>query len=278
MNTRIYKNFILITLLSFFTLTVYSQKAKDIRYTVGIKELGYDNAAFEQYAAQITENIATNLKSTNRANVVVAKSAGAVEDNLAESIDAANTDTWVTQKKGKMKYTLHGSINSIKFIKMGIKGYKSVVSFTVRVIDNVTEDVVAQQEFKSSDSPVEIAKTSAFPSALKTTNKPQADFFKSFFNLRTTILKINDVSKTAVKTLTITAGKTSGLTKKDQFIVKQVEVLDGFVIENEIATLKIIAIGAGTTQCKVVKGGKDILSLFNKENRESLICELKVKK
>ena len=220
MNTKIYKNFILFTLLSFFTLTVYSQKAKDIRYTVGIKELGYDNAAFEQYAAQITENVATNLKSTNRANVVLAKSSGAVEDNLAESIDAANMDTWVTQKKGKMKYTIHGSINSIKFIKMGIKGYKSIVSFTVRVIDNVTEDVVAQQEFKSSDSPVEIAKTAAFPSALKTTNKSQLDFFKSFFNLRATILKIDDASKTSAKTLTITAGKTSGLTKKRSIYCK----------------------------------------------------------
>lgn len=278
MNTKIYKNFILFTLLSFFTLTVYSQKAKDIRYTVGIKELGYDNAAFEQYAAQITENVATNLKSTNRANVVLAKSSGAVEDNLAESIDAANTDTWVTQKKGKMKYTIHGSINSIKFIKMGIKGYKSIVSFTVRVIDNVTEDVVAQQEFKSSDSPVEIAKTAAFPSALKTTNKSQVDFFKSFFNLRATILKIDDASKTSAKTLTITAGKTSGLTKKDQFIVKQVEMLDGFLIENEIGILKVKEIGNTTTKCQVSKGGKDILSLFDKANRESLICELKVKK
>ena len=278
MNTKIYKNFILFTLLSFFTLTVYSQKAKDIRYTVGIKELGYDNAAFEQYAAQITENVATNLKSTNRANVVLAKSSGAVEDNLAESIDAANMDTWVTQKKGKMKYTIHGSINSIKFIKMGIKGYKSIVSFTVRVIDNVTEDVVAQQEFKSSDSPVEIAKTAAFPSALKTTNKPQIDFFKSFFNLRATILKIDDSSKTSAKTLTITAGKTSGLTKKDQFIVKQVEMLDGFLIENEIGILKVKEIGNTTTKCQVSKGGKDILSLFDKANRESLICELKIKK
>ena len=278
MNTKIYKNFILFTLLSFFTLTVYSQKAKDIRYTVGIKELGYDNAAFEQYAAQITENVATNLKSTNRANVVLAKSSGAVEDNLAESIDAANMDTWVTQKKGKMKYTIHGSINSIKFIKMGIKGYKSIVSFTVRVIDNVTEDVVAQQEFKSSDSPVEIAKTAAFPSALKTTNKSQLDFFKSFFNLRATILKIDDASKTSAKTLTITAGKTSGLTKKDQFIVKQVEMLDGFLIENEIGILKVKEIGNTTTKCQVSKGGKDILSLFDKANRESLICELKIKK
>ena len=278
MNTKIYKNFILFTLLSFFTLTVYSQKAKDIRYTVGIKELGYDNAAFEQYAAQITENVATNLKSTNRANVVLAKSSGAVEDNLAESIDAANMDTWVTQKTALMKYTIHGSINNIKFIKMGMKGYKSVVSFTVRVIDNVTEDVVAQQEFKSSDSPVEIAKTAAFPSALKTTNKSQVDFFKSFFNLRATILKIDDASKTSAKTLTITAGKTSGLTKKDQFIVKQVEMLDGFLIENEIGILKVKEIGNTTTKCQVSKGGKDILSLFDKANRESLICELKVKK
>ena len=213
-----------------------------------------------------------------RANVVMGKSSEAIEENLAESIDAANMSTWVTQQKGKMKYTLHGYINSIKFIKMGEKGYKSVVSFTVRIIDNITEDVVAQQDFKSGGAAGEIARASAFPSALKTTNEAQKELFKSFFTLRTTILKIDKASKTSVSYLTIIAGSTSGLTKKDQFVVKQIEIVDGFEIENEIATLKVSEIGARTTKCKVVKGGKDILSLFDRNNRESLICELKVKK
>lgn len=275
----IYRNLLVVTLLlSAFSIFSQNQKAVDIRHTVGVKELAYDNAAFKQYVAQITENIATNLKSTSRANVVMGNSADAVEENLAENIVADDMSTWVTASAGFVKYTIHGSINSIKFIKMGIKGYKSVISFTVRVIDNNTTDVVAQQEFKSSDSPVEIAKTAAFPSALKTTNSSQIDFFKSFFNLRTTILMVNDATKKAAKYVTITAGSTSGISKKDQFIVKQIEKIDGFEIENEIATLKVKEIGRTTTKCQVSKGGKEILSLFDRSNRESLICELKVKK
>jgi len=274
------KSIVLITLLAFFTLNLYSQdkKAKDIRYTVGVKELAYENDGFKQYVAQITENIATNLKSTNRANVVMGNSSGAVEKTIAESVDETDASTWVWQEKSQVKYTVHGSINGIKFHGMGIKGYKSVISFTVRVIDNITEDVVAQQEFKSTSSPTEITKMSAFPSALKTTNEAQLEFFKSFFTLRATILRIDKKTKTSASALTITAGSTSGLTKKDQFVVKQIEVVDGFEIENEIATLKVSEIGARTTKCKVIKGGKEILSLFDKDNRESLICELKIKK
>jgi len=280
MKINKYKNNFLLLILCLFSLALFSQekKAKDIRYTVGVKELAYENAAFGQYVSQITENIATNLKSTNRANVVMGNSADAVEENLADNIVADDMSTWVTASAGFVKYTIHGSINSIKFIKMGIKGYKSIISFTVRVIDNKTTDVVAQQEFKSSNSQVEIAKTAAFPSALKTINKAQIEFFKSFFTLRTTILKIDKASKKSASYVTIISGSTSGLTKKDQFIVKQIEEVDGFEIENIIGTLKVKEIGARTTKCQVVKGGKEILSLFDKDNRESLICELKIKK
>ena len=279
MNKRIYKKLIVLTL-SLFSVAIFAQdkKATDIRYTVGVKDLGVDDPNFEPYITQITENIATNLKSTNRANVIIAKSNTAVKDNLAENIVADDMSTWVTTSAGFVKYTLHGSINSIKFIKMGQKGYKSVISFTIRVIDNKTTDVVAQQEFQTGESPVEIAKTAAFPSALKTTNAAQIDFFKSFFSLRTTILTINEASAKAVKNLTITSGSTSGLNKKDKFEVKQVQEVDGFLIENIIGTLEVKEIGAATATCKVVKGGDQILSLFDKNNRESLICELIVKK
>jgi len=274
-------NIILIVAISLFSLEGFAQKktkAKDIRYTVGVKELSYENTAYKDYVAQITENIATNLKSTNRANVIVAKSAQAASENLDENRVAEDMSTWVTSSSGFVKYTLHGSINSIKFIKMGAEGYKSVVSFTVRIVDNITTDIVAQQDFKSGGAAGEIARASAFPSALKTTNQPQIDFFKSFFKLRTTILRIDKASKTSASYVTIISGSTSGLTKKDQFVVKQIEEVDGFEIENIIATLKVSEIGARTTKCKVVKGGKEILSLFDKDNRESLICELKVKK
>jgi hypothetical protein len=104
-----FKKFLLITVLSFLTLALYSQskKAKDIRYTVGVKELAYENEAFKQYVAQITENIATNLKSTSRVNVVMGNSTDAVEETLAENIVADDMSTWVTASAGFVKYTIH---------------------------------------------------------------------------------------------------------------------------------------------------------------------------
>ena len=68
------------------------------------------------------------------------------------------------------------------------------------------------------------------------------------------------------------------MAKKDQFTVKQIEVVDGFEVEDEIATLKVKEVGSRTSKCQVIKGGKDVLSLFDRNNRESLICELKTKK
>ena len=50
-----------------------------------------------------------------------------------------------------------------------------------------------------------------------------------------------------------------------------------FEVETEVGVLKVTEAGARTSKCKVSKGGKEILQLFDKNNRESLICELNKK-
>ena len=95
--------------------------------------------------------------------------------------------------------------------------------------------------------------------------------------MRTTILKFDKSNKKAVSELTITAGSSSGLKKGSELIVKQIEEVEGFEVETEVGVLKVTEAGARTSKCKVSKGGKEILQLFDKNNRESLICELKTK-
>ena len=270
-------SFLIVFLLSFF-LEAQNNKAKDIRYRVQVQELASESPDWDNLKAIFTEKVATNLKLTNRANVFLAKSKDAVKSTIADSFDATNADTWVYKSaQDKVKYTVHGSINSMKYIKIGNSGYKASVVFTVRIIDNETDETVAQQEFTSSKSEIMISRSAALPAALKTTDKAQKQFFKSFFNLRTTILKFDKSNKKAVSELTITAGSTSGLKKGKELIVKQIEEVDGFVVETEVGVLKVTESGARTSKCKVSKGGKEILQLFDKNNRESLICELKTK-
>ena len=77
--------------------------------------------------------------------------------------------------------------------------------------------------------------------------------FKSFFNLRTTILKFDKSNKKAVSELTITAGSSSGLKKGNELIVKQIEEVEGFEVETEVGVLKVTEPGARTSKCKVSK-------------------------
>ena len=255
-----------------------NNKAKDIRYRVQVQELASESPDWNDLRAMFTEKVATNLKLTNRANVFLAKSKDAVKSTIAESFDATNVDTWVYKSaQDKVKYTVHGSINSLKYIKIGNSGYKASIVFTVRIIDNESDETVAQQEFTSKKSDIMISRSAALPAALKTTDEAQKSFFKSFFNLRTTILKFDKSNKKAVSELTITAGSSSGLKKGNELIVKQIEEVDGFEVETEVGVLKVTEPGTRTSKCKVSKGGKEILQLFDKNNRESLICELKTK-
>ena len=161
-----------------------SNKAKDIRYRVQVQELASESPDWNDSRAMFTEKVATNLKLTNRANVFLAKSKDAVKSTIAESFDAANVDTWISKSsQDKVKYTVHGSINSLKYIKIGNSGYKASIVFTIRIIDNESDETVAQQEFTSKKSDIMISRSAALPAALKTTDKAQKSFFKSFFNL-----------------------------------------------------------------------------------------------
>ena len=261
------------------SLAVFSQ-AKDVRKVVDIRpdQFTVANEAFKPYLSQIIENISTNLKLTKRVKVKVAgNEATAVEANKA-NIDWSDPSTWVDATKAAgADYSLNGKVSSIKFQQIGGQGYKAKIEFTVNILDNKTTESIALMDFTSGGADAEIAKSSAFPAALKTTSESQQDFFKSTFNLRSTILKIDNESKSGAKLLTITAGENAGITKKTMLVVKYIEVIDGFEDESVIATLRPKEINSRTTKCTVSKGGKEISNLFDPNNREKLIVEIKNK-
>ena len=260
-------------------LSAFSQ-AKDVRKVVDIRpdQFTVANELFNEYLTQIIEHVSTNLKLTKRVKVKVAGNEDAAVETNKQSIDWSNPDSWVdATEAGTADYTLNGKISSIKFQQFGGQGYKAKIVFTVNIIDNKTTESIALMDFSTGGADAEISKSSAFPAALKTSSNDLQEFFKSTFNLRSTILKIDNETKSGAKLLTITSGQNAGITKKTILVVKYIEVIDGFEDESIIGTLKPKEINSRATKCTVTKGGKDISNLFDPANREKLIVEIKMK-
>jgi hypothetical protein len=282
-NNRIV--FVLLAVFSFSTIFAQNEK-KDIRYKVFATELECKELRWETqgYTTLVFENILTNLKATKRVNVYTEGSAATATKATKDAnikLTKSGSDEWMWDAAGfeKPDYTLSGALKKITFIKLGIKGYQAVIEFTVKVTEVSTGDLVDQMDFVGQKAKPEMTKASALPAALKLTNDAQQEWFKSIFNLRTTIYKIEDASKTAAKTVKINVGQSAGITKKAQFIVKHVEFENGVEVDaSDIGLIKVKSIGNKTTVCQVTKGGKEILSLFDASNRESIICELKSKR
>ena len=285
----LYKKRIIYILVALFSFTTILAQKKDIRIKVSSLPLSCDTTLLNKagygqqyrgYVDRINENVLTNLKATKRVNVFSknsAKSADqAAEDATMKHLESGSGEFFFADEFTDPDYSLSGKISKVGFVSLGISGFKATVSFTVQVQDPKTGDIVEQMDFVGQGKP-QMSKTDAFPDALKMTNEDQKTWFKSIFNLRTTIVLIDAKTKTTAKMVTIAGGKDAGLTKKDQFIVKQIKEVNGYSVETIIATLKVKTIGGGTTQCQVLKGGKDLLSLFGSDG-EGLICELKGKR
>lgn len=284
----LHKNRIVLAFLAIFSFSsICAQEGKkDIRYKVFATELECKEQRWIDagYTTQVNESILTNLKATKRANVYTKGSAKTATEatkdaNIKLTLGGSDEFMWDAAGFEKPDFTLSGAVTKVKFINLGIKGYQAVVSFTVKVTEVSTGDILDQMDFVGEKAKAEMSKASAFPAALKQTNEALQDYFKSLFNLRTTIYSIVDNSKTAAKTVKINLNKRSGVNTKDQFIVKEVVYEDGEAVdENEIGLLRVKEVGNKTTLCQVTKGGKQILSLFDKANREAIICELKQKR
>ena len=277
--------FFFVAIFSFSMIHAQTTK-KDIRYKVFATELECKEQRWEKagYTTLVFENILTNLKATKRVNVYTEGSAATATKATKDAnikLTKGGSDEWMYDAAGfeKPDYTMSGSLNKVTFIKLGIKGYQAVIEFSIKVTEVSTGDLVDNKTFIGQKAKAEMTKASALPAALKLANDEQQEWFKSIFNLRTTIYKIEDASKTSAKTIKINAGQSAGLTKKSQFIVKSIVYENGVEVDaSDIGLIKVKSIGNKTSLCQVTKGGKDILSLFDPSNKESIICELKSKR
>ena len=252
----------------------------DFKHMVDVDEkFAVKVAAYAPYVKPIVESVLENLKASNRVDVFSKSTLQATSESRAKTKDASNMKTWVRKKLDKpVKYLVSGTINKVSILAGSRGGYKGEVSFSLKIVDKVSEQTIGQVEIFSEGTSMVNSKSSATSEAIRTTNQKQINFFKSIFKLRAPMVLIEKEKRGNAMEVLIGAGVPDGIDKKSQFIVSHMQDLGGGKTrEVPIGELKVKEMQGEFTLCSVRKGGKDIFSKFN-QGKNNIVVELKTKK
>ena len=164
----------------------------DFKHMVDVDEkFAVKVAAYAPYVKPIVESVLENLKASNRVDVFSKSTLQATSESRAKTKDASNMKTWVRKKLDKpVKYLVSGTITKVSILAGSRGGYKGEVSFSLKVVDKVSEKNIGQIEIFSEGTNMVNTKSSATSEAIRTTNQKQINFFKSIFKLRAPIVLI----------------------------------------------------------------------------------------
>jgi hypothetical protein len=116
---------------------------------------------------------------------------------------------------------------------------------------------------------------SAVTEAVKTIEPQLAKWIVNNFPVTVKLLKVIQTSGDEAATVLVSGGKKLGLTEDARLIVQYIEMLDGMPYPTELGELRVVKLaGESFAECKVTKGGKEILSRFNAAQK--LVALLKI--
>lgn len=194
-------------------------------------------------------------------------------------MEAANAGN-VTEKPLKAELMVLGNISKINIFAMkntdgSINGYKASVNFQLQVADVGSGSNTNAESFQTTTSPLMFSTESAVTEAVKTIEPQLSKWIVNNFPTKVKLLKITQTDGDEAATVLVSGGKKLGLSQDDKLIVQYVEMLDGMPYPTELGELKVVKFaGENFAECKVVKGGKEILSRFNAAQK--LIAILKI--
>jgi hypothetical protein len=272
---------IFIILLSLVSgLFAYSQV--DNKPVVGVAE--FTSEVNSPFAASVAEKVVQVVTNTRRFTVVDRTSYDKVKDELEFQKSEAFLDSKNTVKQDvalAAQYMIIGHLVKMNIYTMknndgSVNGYKASAAFTLKVNDVESGKTTEAESFQTEVSPLALSKEQAVNQALQSIEPALNSYFVKTFPLTTKIVKVLTTKKDAAATLLVAGGRSFGLKEGDKLIVERIEMLDGKPYPTETGELKVTKIaGDDFSECKVEKGGKEILSYFNAA--EKLNCKLLVK-
>lgn len=232
----------------------------------------------------VSEKIVQIVSNTKRFTVVDRTSYAKVKEELEFQkteafIDSKNTvqqDVALAAEYMIIGHLVKMNIYTMKNSDGSVNGYKASAAFTLKVNNVETGETTEAAHFQTTVSPQAASKEQAVNQALESIEKPVNEYFIQTFPVYTKILRIPEVKKEVAKTVLINGGKNAGIKVGDNLMVEVTEMLEGKPYPSEIGLITVEKLsGDDFAECKVVKGGKEILSNFSANN--PIKCRLIVK-
>ena len=229
----------------------------------------------EGHALQVRSSIVSGIVDTNRFDVRDTDSDKqlAAESERRASEEAMGDEKARTEVMAEMaaQYLLYGFITECDAVKSTTEGgfaYKGNVAYTVKVVETATKKVVATKDFKltgmlsgGGDTPDE-----AITDALKHVKNDMKNFVDENFKLKAVVLGEGfEVKKDKeMVSCLITLGSDHGVEKGQRLDVSVINIIAGRETNKVIGQITIQEVLAGDlSQCKVNKGGEEILKAMN---------------
>ncbi len=254
----------------------------DGRKVVGVTK--FTSEVESPFCASVAEKVVQVVANTKRFIVVDRTSYDKVVEELELQKSEAFIDSKNTAAQGvaaAAEYIIIGHLIKMNIYTMknpdgSVNGYKASTAFTLKINDVETGITTEAESFQTSVSPMAASKEQAVNQALKSVEEPLFEYFKKTFPVNVNIVKILESKKDAAIMLLVDGGKTVGLNPSNTIEVELVEMLNGKPYPSVIGELKVTKLsGDDFAECKVTKGGKEILSHFNA--KDNINCKLVVK-
>lgn len=253
----------------------FAQKEEDNRLVVGIVPFSIKDdrnaAKIKKLTPVLREQVFNTLNRQNRFQLVDIDSKGR---KLVIDNQSARSEKWIENRTINPKYTLSGSLTSVKFIRLNAgKGYKSTINYSLNIADTETGEVISNgtATFNSSESEIMLTPESAFLSAVKTTIPELGKYFTNSFPLEVSLAQIEKEKKNKALEVVLRGGSKYGIKEKMAFEVFYIDESLGEPIPKFIGEVEITKIlNENFSVAKVKKGHKDIYKHFN--SKVKILC------
>lgn len=234
-----------------------------------------------KFSGAVTQKVIEILTQTQRFRVLDRTS----YDKVKQELEFQKTEAFLDTKKladqnGAIaaEYLVTGNIIKMNVYAMkntdgSVKGYKSSISFQMKVTDVSKGSSSNAESFQTEVSPLMLSAESAVNEAIKSVDESLRAWVLNNFPLKVKVLKVLSLKKNAAETILVSGGKGYGLKVGDKLIVEKTELLDGLPYPTTIAEVKITKLaGDNFAEADVQKGGEIMLSTFNAAGK--LSCTL----
>ena len=234
-------------------------------------------------ADMLRAKVIDGINAINRVNLIDVES----ESTLTLEASRRNSEMALedkTARAGVMKtlganYAIYGSVNKMDAdYKTSDSGsyYVGNIAYSLTVINLENGTVTGTKSFTYAGLTGNIGSTKneAVISTLNRVKQSMDNFVNEYFKLNGTIVEMKEANKKGdqAKSLYISLGSDSGMSKGQLLEVFEVKMIAGKEAELSVGNLKVEEVVASDlAECTVTKGGKEIMTAFRAGN------ELRVK-